>query len=287
MQELSGLLRHGLLIGSVAWALTLPGTALADSAVSPVITTTTTTTVGYDGYTTTNMYSSGHRQDFNSPYLYSSRVDNYYAGYGTSYEMARGYTLIRGSDGLRHQVDLNDNRTLVRMSKDSTLEPRLDVERGFDRGLADAPMSSFDPYRLEIPTGRTVTFYSQDGAHSIQAMDGRSLTQTVIVNADQVYSWTFTEPGLYRFEDSFGSGPSGSHIHGLVIHVYGDSVAWNDSAFCDADFMSSTVAYNAQDAAVVTVMERTTNTSIQVQGQHTQAPIRKVHKTILRNKDIK
>jgi hypothetical protein len=328
MGKWSYLLGQGLLVGSLAW--TLSGTAVAQAPVTDTTTTTTSTTMvapaggyydasgifhsgispyaggSYDqagvwhpgtvvtAYTSTTTYVAPDRPD-----MYNSFHYNYYAGYGAMYELNRGYTYVLGPDGLRHEVDLNANRTLVRLTNDNTLEPRLDVARGFDRGLIEVPDSSFDPMRLDIPTGRTVTFYSDVGAHTIEPMDGHSFNQSVIITPNTVFSWTFTQPGLYRFDDSFGGGPTGSHLQGLIIRVHGDAVAWDDSAFADAEYVQtvssiSTEAVQTYNSVTTTTMpetaetqQTTQNQTIQVQGQKTQAPVKKVHKTVLRNTDLK
>ncbi|HEY3998622.1 MAG TPA: hypothetical protein VGO93_07135 [Candidatus Xenobia bacterium] len=330
MGKWSNFLGQGLLVGSLACMLS--GAACAQAPIDTTTTTTTTSTTAvvplggyYDSngifHSGMNPYSGGFYDQTGvwhvgtayastaytsttyvapmSPDRYNSFHYNYYAGYGAMYELNRGFTYVIGPDGLKHQVDLNNNRTLVRLTDDNTLEPRLDVARGFDRGLIEVPQSSFDPMRLDIPTGRTVTFYADPtlvGTHTVDPMDGHSFNQSIIITPNQVFSWTFTEPGLYRFDDSFGGGPTGSHRHGLIIRVHGSPVAFDDSAFVDADYIQTASMTTTAVAPVQTFNTVTTTTmpettavqqTIQVQGQKTVAPLKKVHKTVLRNHELK
>lgn len=252
------------------------------------LTSTTTTTQTY-GYV---------------PNMWDPLQYNYYAGYGSMADIHRGYVNLLGPDGQMHQVSLRDNRTFVRLTNDNNLSNRLNEERGFDRGMADQNVSSFDPQILEIPAGQHVTFFTDPqagpAAHSIQPMDGQVWDRTVILTPGQVWNWTFTQPGWYRLEDSFGGGPTTDHIHGLMIHVTGNAVAWDDSMFENStvvstntlNTMQTTQAAQTYNTVQTTTLPETQTTvtqeqNVQVQGQHTKPVVKKVHKRVLRNRDIK
>jgi len=299
--------RLGLLIGALALALSMFGIAFADA---PTVYFDTHGVVQggdnpfprgwYDalgawhtdaglafGTTTEAMVK------FATPDIYNPRHYNYYAGYGARYELDRGYTYTIGPYGQFNRIDLTVNRTLVKLTADNNFSHEVELDRGFERGLVEAAWASFDPMRLEIPTGRMVTFYADRGTHMLVALEeATSITQRVTIAPNQVFTWTFTQPGVYRMEDWFGGGPTGDRMHGLIIHVTGEPVAWNDSAFADVEYIHTTAVAAVKYTPFVPVVVDphsflTAGPTVEVQGEKFPAPVKKVHKTVPRNHEQK
>jgi plastocyanin len=257
-------LSKGLLAGALAVALILPGVGFAQGYPSSSSSTTTTnttvqsttnpdgsiTTVNPDGSTTTT-YPNGTSTTSNTTttttqtqniYSYPSvqvlgyrtaPVDLYsmYNGYDSMYNLENG--TIVGYDAYGNPIKADflkngGNRVMVRLNEDDNLGPQLDTERGFERGMADFPISNFNPQLLDISTGTTVTFFAESGHHSLEPLDVSGLDQSVPLVPGQIFNFTFNHPGHYRMVDGFGGLPTyNGGVQGLLIRVRGDDLGEN------------------------------------------------------------
>lgn len=218
----------------------------------------------YDGTPPVQTYNEVWRYDFNKY--------NYYAGYGSRAELACGRTRIIGCDGQPHWVDLKQNRTYVHLEHDNRAQMYI--------------VNQFDPTVLDIPTGRTVTFCTNDGEYALTPTygDGPFFTEKVTITPNRVFSWTFTNPGTYNIQNASGGGPSDCHYPGLIIHVTGNAVPFDDTAFrCCKYWDWRTLPWTYTNTQFTPTTIPTTPATPPPPRPHPP----KKHKRVLRNRDVK
>lgn len=224
----------------------------------------------------------------------SLSVSNYYNGTGSLYELQNGIPTGLDNMGRPIKVSLlpDGNRRMIALSRDS--EQNI-VARTFPL----RPLTSFSRQVMEVPAGTTVTFFSKEGHHLLEGFDvGNQLTRLpmmpdpVAVDTNQIYSYTFNEPGEYRFIDNSGMYIDNQQPLGFEIMVTGDRVGDNGQMPPTAYVTPPAVAifYPVppywQEKTVVQEQ-----TKVQVQGEREPAPVKKVPhkkvKQVKRNRDVK
>jgi len=228
--------RRFLLACAAAALLAAPTAALADSTPGTILPQTTThvvtvqepihapsalTSKQYGSW----LYTTSVRRTLLPDRFYLGRSDPWQRdGYGTMYDLNVGYSPAF-FNGAVTNVDLTANRVLVKMTPDTYWSYWV------DRDVRDHPVTQFssqDPVAgfptntLEIKTGTTVTFWADTGHYVLAertgpvAMDGEAPIDT-----SRTWSHTFNTPGVYRFVNSCGGGPTGERMPGLFIEVTG------------------------------------------------------------------
>ncbi|HEY3998543.1 MAG TPA: hypothetical protein VGO93_06740 [Candidatus Xenobia bacterium] len=235
-----------------------------------------------------NMEVIGTTQPVPPVFLGEWRYDvdhqNFYAGYGTRTALQRGWTRVVGPDGQPHWVDLRANRDIVHLVPDNKATLYI--------------VSQFEPVVMEIPTGRTVTFVANEGHYALapeydsywsSRLSNRFPAQfiwTVPMDPDHVFSWTFTQPGIYKVTNATGGGPSDCHFPGLIIKVVGDAVPWDESAFvCWQSYTMKRLPYTYTASVWQPMTLPTTNYT--PPPPQPPPPHKVIKKKVPRNKDIK
>ncbi|MHB2017672.1 MAG: cupredoxin domain-containing protein [Candidatus Xenobia bacterium] len=242
MGRIADFMRKGVLAGGLAVALLLPGMCFAQGYPAGSTSTTTTVNTSSDQNTmqpgtmntgstttTTTVTSNASTQPLLAYQAIPSNFYTMYNGYESSYDLFNGVLINYGPNGEPIRADfLNNggNRVLVRMTQDSNMD-QLDVARGFDRGQVDDPVFNFNPHLVDIPTGTTVTFYTDEGTHIIDPVDVSGLNESLPIDPSQVFNYTFNQPGYYRVMDGFYGGPTYSQLQGCLIRVTGPNLGAN------------------------------------------------------------
>jgi plastocyanin len=137
---------------------------------------------------------------------------NLLSGYGSTLD-------LMGSDGLYNSA-LMAHRVVVKLHEMRPFDEG--IGNGTDQGLLDADdRFPFDPPKLEINTGTTVTFWAENGHHALESFDSALIPQSIPLVGGQIFNMTFLNPGYYEIHDGFGTNP-------LTIRVNGNAMSWAD-----------------------------------------------------------
>ena len=76
----------------------------------------------------------------------------------------------------------------------------------------------FNPSRLTVQTGSTITWINRDPAfHTIHSDTG--VFQSGLLSVGQLFSYTFDEPGTYPYYCDKNGGPGGEGMSGVITVV--------------------------------------------------------------------
>ena len=319
MLKLSKIMGQGLVLGALMLAMALPGQAFAEDTAPTINANGVVTSTGpygspvqgyydqngcfqygwkpyllgfYDGngdwhdypytevipgyFTTDGIHHDGAAavSTYNDAWRYKYSKSNFYAGYGSKHELDCGRTRVIGCDSQPHWVDLKTNRSIVHLKHDNKLQ--LYIVNQFE------PVGHGHPHRPH-----------RHLRHRRRRVRSQSDLRRRAAVCRQGHH--HPEPGLLvdvharryvQHPERLGRWTMDCHYAGLTIHVHGDDVAFDDSAFTCCRFWTVRRLPFTYTRSVFHPFVMP-NTPATPQTPPPPAPKKPHHKKVLRNKDIK
>ena len=77
--------------------------------------------------------------------------------------------------------------------------------------------SKYEPKKLTITEGTTVTWNNKEGSHTVTADDNAFSSK--VLKANDTFTYEFTKPGTYPYHCTFHGGKGGVNMAGTIVVV--------------------------------------------------------------------